>query len=180
MKGSLPRTLCVKVFTTTGDPVIEEYPDVGYQTEGDLLRLWREKLAEPVVTMIDRDSLLHLIPTAHIVKVVIASPEGGAPLRGELPESDGAIPALPSSGGDGDASGADVAERRAPRRDAFLDAPPDFASGVRRTPDVTYLEALRQAASDDRAGAKDESRRTVTLRGPGAPLPGRGKSRLLG
>ena len=176
MKGSLPRTLCVKVFTTTGDPVIEEHSDVGYETEGDLLRLWREKLAEPVVTMIDRDSLLHHITTAHIVKVVIASPEGGAPLRGELPESDGAIPALRSGDPCDDASALNTGKND-PRA-----ASAELASGVRRTPDAAYLEALRRAAADDRDGANDEARRSFTLRGPGAksPLAGQGKGRLLG
>lgn len=180
MKGSLPQTLCVKVFTTTGDPVVEEYADVGYQTEGDLLRLWREKLAEPVVTMIDRESRLHLIPTAHIVKVVIASPEGGPPLRGELPESDGAIRVL-------DLGSGDRGESREPPRasvdgSGYLDLPPDFSSGVRRTPDPTELDALRRASFQDRGAAGDENRRTVTLRGPGAPaaMAGRGKGRLLG
>ena len=186
MKGSSPRTLCVKVFVTTGDPVIEEYADVGYQTEGDLLRLWREKLGEPVVTMIDRDSRLHLIPTVHIVKVVIASPEGGAPLRGDLPESDGAIPLFgaPPAPASEAAGGRDESRAR-PAGDgqSYLDLPPDFSSGVRRTPDAAYLEALRRAAADERANAPDESRRTVTLRGPGAALPGsagRSKGRLLG
>ena len=68
----------MKVFTTTGDPLIEEHLDVGYQTEGDLPRWWREKPTEPIVTMTDRDSRLHLIPTAHIVGVVLAPPEGRA------------------------------------------------------------------------------------------------------
>jgi len=72
--------------------VVEGYAGVGYPTEGDLVRLWREKLAEPVVTMTDHDSRLQLIPTAHLVQVVIASPEGGAPLRGEPPASGGSAP----------------------------------------------------------------------------------------
>lgn len=175
MKGSLPQPLCVKVFTTTGDPVIEEYPDVGYQTEGDLLRLWREKLAEPVVTMIDRESRLHLIPTAHIVKVVIASPEGGAPIRGQLPESDGAIPVLELGSDDREDAAGEAHET------SYLDLPPDFVSGVRRAPDATRFAQLRQAA-DDRAAGGEAQRRTVTLRGPGVPLTlaGRDKGRLLG